>query len=193
MTGNIVLLGFALAGTPGFSIAASVTALASFFAGALIGGRISTRHSGHRGRQHSSAATIQAVFLGAAVILAALSGSPVTSGFRYALIVALGTAMGIQNAAARKIAVPDLTTTVLTLTITGMAADSTLAGGPGSKAGRRLTAVATMLAGALIGALLVRHSPIWYPLAIALVTIALGALASHILGRGDPAWARASA
>jgi uncharacterized membrane protein YoaK (UPF0700 family) len=53
MTGNIVLLGFALAGTPGFSIAASVTALVSFSAGALIGGRIGSRHSGHRGRLHS--------------------------------------------------------------------------------------------------------------------------------------------
>ena len=193
MTGNIVLLGFALAGAPGFSITASVTALASFFAGALIGGRLASRHSEHRGRLHSSAAATQALFLGASVVLAALSSSPVAAGFRYALIVGLGTAMGIQNAAARKLAVPDLTTTVLTLTITGIAADSTLAGGPGSKAGSRLTAVATMLAGALIGALLVRHAPIWYPLAIALVTIVSGALASHILGRGDPAWVHAPA
>lgn len=119
-------------------------------------------------RLHSAAVAIQALFLGASVILAALSGRPVAAGFRYALIVGLGAAMGIQNAAARKIAVPDLTTTVLTLTITGIAADSTLAGGPGSKAGSRLTAVATMLAGALIGALLVRQAQIWYPLAIAL-------------------------
>jgi uncharacterized membrane protein YoaK (UPF0700 family) len=190
MTGNIVLLGFALAGAPGFSITASVTALVAFFAGALIGGRIGSRHSGHRGRLHSSAAAIQAVFLAASVILAALSGSPVTAGWRYPLIVALGAAMGIQNAAARKIAVPDLTTTVLTLTITGIAADSALAGGPGSKAGVRLIPVATMLIGAVIGAVLVLHAPIWYPLAIALVTIALGAVASHVLGKPDPAWVR---
>jgi uncharacterized membrane protein YoaK (UPF0700 family) len=193
MTGNIVLLGFALAGAPGFSITASATALASFFAGALIGGRIGSRHGRHRGRLHSSAAVIQSLFLATSVILAALSGSPVTDGFRYALIVALGTAMGIQNAAARKIAVPDLTTTVLTLTITGIAADSAIAGGPGSKAGGRLIAVATMLAGALIGAVLVRHAPICYPLAIALITIVLGAGASHILGKPDPAWVRAPA
>jgi uncharacterized membrane protein YoaK (UPF0700 family) len=193
MTGNIVLLGFALAGVPGFSIAASGTALASFFAGALIGGRLGSRYGAHRGRLHSSAAAVQAVFLASAVILAALSGSPVTAGYRYALIVGLGAAMGIQNAAARKIAVPDLTTTVLTLTITGIAADSRLAGGPGSKAGGRLVAVVTMLAGALIGALLVRHAPVWYPLAIALVTIVSGALTSHVLGRTDPAWVRAPA
>jgi hypothetical protein len=51
MTGNIVLLGFALAGAPGFSITASATALASFYAGALIGGRIGSRHGGHRARR----------------------------------------------------------------------------------------------------------------------------------------------
>ena len=100
--------------------------------------------------------------------------------------------MGIQNAAARKIAVPDLTTTVLTLTITGIAADSALAGGPGSKAGSRLTPVVIMLAGALIGAVLVRHAPIFYPLAIALVTIALGAVTSRTLGKADPEWVRAA-
>jgi uncharacterized membrane protein YoaK (UPF0700 family) len=193
MTGNIVLLGFALAGAPGFSITASATALASFFAGALIGGRIGSRHGGHRGRLHSSAAAVQAVFLAAAVILAALSSTPVTAGYRYPLIVALGAAMGIQNAAARKIGVPDLTTTVLTLTITGIAADSALAGGPGSKAGSRLVPVATMLAGALAGAVLVRHALIFYPLAIALVTVVLGSVTSHVLGRSAPGWVRTSA
>jgi uncharacterized membrane protein YoaK (UPF0700 family) len=190
MTGNIVLLGFALAGAPGFSITASATALAAFSAGAVIGGRIGSRRGDHRGRLHSSAAATQALFLAASVILAGFSSSPLTAGFRYALIVVLGAAMGIQNAAARKIAVPDLTTTVLTLTITGIAADSALAGGPGSKAGSRLVPVATMLAGALVGAVLVRHAPIFYPLAIALVTVILGSVTSHVLGRSAPAWVR---
>jgi uncharacterized membrane protein YoaK (UPF0700 family) len=193
MTGNIVLLGFALAGAPGFSITASLAALVAFSAGALIGGRLSSLHSEHRGRLHSSAAAIQAMFLAASVILAAVSGGPVMAGYRYALIGVLGAAMGIQNAAARKIAVPDLTTTVLTLTITGIAADSALAGGPGSRAGGRLTAVVTMLIGAIIGAVLVRHAPIFYPLAIAFVVIALGAVTSRILGRPDPAWVHAPA
>lgn len=46
---------------------------------------------------------------------------------------------------------------------------------------------------ALTGALLVRHAPACYPLAIALVTIVLGVLASHTLGKRDPAWVRAPA
>jgi len=188
VTGNIVFLGFALAGAPGFSIGASLTAVVAFAAGALVGGRLGARHSDHRGRLHSSAAAIQAVFLAVAVILAAVSSSPVTTAFRYPLIAVLAVSMGTQNAAARKLAVPDLTTTVLTLTITGIAADSTLAGGAGSRAGRRLTAVAAMLVGALVGAALVLHTSIYYPLLIALVAILAGAVATYQLGKPDSAW-----
>lgn len=190
MTGNVVFLGFALAGVPGFSVLASLVAVASFALGALLGGILGSRYSDHRGRLHSSAAALQAVFLAVSVILAA-SGSPVTAGYRYALIAVLGISMGIQNASARKIAVPDLTTTVLTLTITGIAADSTLAGGSGSKAGRRLLAVVTMLAGAFIGAVLIRHAQAYDPLVIALAVIILGAAATYTLGKRDPAWIRA--
>jgi uncharacterized membrane protein YoaK (UPF0700 family) len=188
MTGNVVFLGFALAGAPGFSVAASLTATAAFAAGALLGGRLSSRYRGHRGRLHSTAAAAQAAFLAAAVILAITGGGAPAAGYRYALIMALGICMGIQNASARTIAIPDLTTTVLTLTITGIAADSTLAGGAGSKAGRRLVPVAVMLAGALIGAALIRHAQAYDPLVIALVTIVTGAAVSRLLGRSDPPW-----
>ena len=50
MTGNVVFLGFALAGAPGFSITASLTAVAAFAAGALLGGRLGSRYRGHRAR-----------------------------------------------------------------------------------------------------------------------------------------------
>jgi uncharacterized membrane protein YoaK (UPF0700 family) len=191
MTGNVVFLGFALAGAPGFSVTASLAAVAAFALGALLGGKLGSRHSDHRGRLHSSAAAIQALFLAASVILAIMSSSPLAAGYRYGLIAVLGISMGIQNAAARKIAIPDLTTTVLTLTITGIAADSKLAGGSGSQAGRRLLAVVTMLAGALLGAALIRHAQAYEALIIALVVIIAGAAATFILGRPDPAWVRA--
>ena len=80
---------------------------------------------------------------------------------------------------------------MLTLTITGIAADSTLAGGSGSKAGCRLLAIATMLAGALLGAALIRHTAAYYPLLIALAAIIPGAAVTYLLGRPDPAWVRA--
>ena len=192
MTGNVVFLGFALAGAPGFSIGASLAAMAAFAVGALLGGRLAAWHRGHRGRLHSSAAAAQAVFLVVAVILAA-AGSPADAGFRYGLIGVLAISMGIQNASARTLAVPDLTTTVLTMTLTGIASDRALAGGAGSKAGRRLLTIATMLVGAVIGAELIRHAQSWYPLLIALVVIVAGAAATYTLGRPNPAWVHAPA
>src|SRR5579862_6787707 len=137
MTGNVVFLAFALVGAPGFSIPASLAALCAFGLGAAIGGRVSSRLAPHRARHLSTSTIIQGSFIAVSVILAALRGTPVTTGFRYGLIVVLGISMGIQNAAARKLAVPDLTTTVLTMTITGMTADGAIGERSGSLAGRR--------------------------------------------------------
>jgi uncharacterized membrane protein YoaK (UPF0700 family) len=189
MTGNVVFLGFALAGAPGFSIGASAMALALFGIGALAGGILVKRYGNHRGRLLSSATAVQAGFVAVSVVLASLSGSPVTTGYRYALIAVLAFAMGVQNASIRHIAVADLTTTVLTMTITGIAADSRIAGGKGSKSGRRLIAVAAMLLGALVGAACVLHVHIVYALAIALILLAIVGVTTPLLGRTDTSWA----
>jgi uncharacterized membrane protein YoaK (UPF0700 family) len=82
------------------------------------------------------------------------------------VIALLAVAMGVRNATVRRLAVPDLTTTVVTLTLTGLAAESKLAGGSGKGTARRATAVATMFAGALAGALLLQSSRA-LPLAVA--------------------------
>src|SRR5881409_1815461 len=50
MTGNVVFLGFALAGAAGFSVSASLSALGAFCLGALAGGRLGTYLHAHRGR-----------------------------------------------------------------------------------------------------------------------------------------------
>ncbi len=191
MTGNVVFLAFALAGAHGFSLPAVVVALAAFGAGALAGGALGSRLGRHRGRLLSATAELQALLLTAAVVIVALAPGTLPAGDRYGLIVVLATSMGAQNATARRLAVPDLTTTVLTLTITGIAADSALVGGTGSKAGRRLVSVTAMLLGALAGALLVVHAQIVYPLVIALAAVAIIAAATRVLARSDPAWARA--
>lgn len=190
MTGNVVLLGFALAGTPGFSITAS---LAAFVVGAIVGGQLGSLVGAHRARLLSRATILQDAFLGLAVVLALLSGVPMSSGWRYGLIVSLAIAMGIQNATARRLAVADLTTTVLTLTITGIAADSSLLGRKGSKAGRRLVVVAAMLVGAIIGAAFVIHGHIALPLIVALVVIVVVATVASVLTKSDEGWTRSGA
>jgi uncharacterized membrane protein YoaK (UPF0700 family) len=191
MTGNVVLMGFALAGAAGFSLAASVTALVSFGVGAIIGGKLASSLGEHRGRLLSTAAGIQAACLSASVALSLASGSPVAAGYRYALIAVLAGSMGIQNAAARHLAVPDITTTVLTMTITGAAADSKIAGGAGSRSGRRLITLVAMLMGAVVGASLVIHVDIAYPLVIALCMIVGVATTAAVAGRSGAPWVHA--
>jgi hypothetical protein len=77
------------------------------------------------------------------------------------------------------------------MTITGIAADSTIAGGKGARAGRRLTALVAMLAGAVIGAALVLYVHIVYPLAIALAVTAVAAASSGVVGRSNSTWTHA--
>jgi len=188
MTGNVVFLGFAVAGAPGFSIAPSLVALATFVLGALAGGRVGTSLAHHRAKLLSATTSLQAALLAVAVVLAAASGSPVDAEFRYALIVVLSSAMGLQNAVARRLAIPDLTTTVLTLTITGIAADNRVVGGAGSVAGRRLVAVAAMLTGAIVGAVLVLDVHIVGALAVALGTTIAVSVAIFLWGRSEHPW-----
>ena len=191
MTGNVVFLAFALAGASGFSILASLVALGSFLLGSFAGGILGSRLGQHRGHLLSVTAILQTFLLIVATVMAALSGNPVPAGYSYGLIIVLGITMGVQNATARKLAVPDLTTTVLTLTIVGIGADSRLAGGSGSKAGRRLIAVAAMFVGALIGSLLIFHVSIVYPLVCALVIMVSVSVTTRVLSRTDPGWIRA--
>jgi uncharacterized membrane protein YoaK (UPF0700 family) len=189
MTGNVVFLGFAIAGAGGLSVGASLFAIAAFLLGGLAGGRLGARLGDHRGHLLVAAASTQAVAVTAAVVLAAASGNHPGRAARAGLIVLLATAMGLQNAVARRLAVPDLTTTVLTLTLTGVAADSKLAGGAGAKPGRRLLAVSAMLVGALVGGLLVLRVSIAAPLATAALVLAAVAVTTHRLARGSAPWA----
>ena len=113
-----------------------------------------------------------ALLAAAAILVAATHPHPGTAAAD-GTIALMATAMGIRNATVRHLAVPDLTTTVLTMTLTGLAADSTIAGGSGKGTARRTSAILAMLAGALTGALMLRAGlslPIGFAAAVALAT-----------------------
>jgi uncharacterized membrane protein YoaK (UPF0700 family) len=161
MTGNVVILAFATARVPGLSIARSSTALVSFLVGAIFGGRIMARaDADSQIRFAAKAFLLEDVFLFAASLCAI--------GYRhdfleyslqpFALIVLTALAMGTRNAAVRKLAIPDLTTTVLTLTITGIGADSSVANGKNPRLARRVGSVVAMFLGAALGAIIIRYS-----------------------------------
>src|SRR5579859_736421 len=76
MTGNIVLVGFAIAGAPGFSIAASATALGAFVGGAVAGGRMALRLPQKRSLL-VTAVTLEAGFT---VVAAVIAGSVAVLG-----------------------------------------------------------------------------------------------------------------
>jgi uncharacterized membrane protein YoaK (UPF0700 family) len=171
MTGNIVLLGFGIAGAGGLPVLAPLVSLGAFLVGAAAGGVFGSRMQGRHPRHLSGALMIEASLVGVAAILAAVLDVRASSLSGYAIIALLALAMGVRNATVRRIGVADLTTTVLTMTLTGLAAESPVAGGSGTGSTRRVAAVLTMLTGALAGALLLRTS-LFLPLVLA-ATIAL--------------------
>ena len=176
-TGNILFIGFALAHVPGFSIAESLLSLGAFVVGATIGGKLNSVFETHRGRILGASTSLQAFLLAVAVVLSLVCTVPVQSGYRSAFIAVLAIAMGIQNAAVRKIAV--------------LGADSVLVGGTGSRAGRRLVAIAAMLIGAVVGAILVLHAALCYPLVASLFLILIVAVWVMRAGKTNDTWTKA--
>jgi len=180
MTGNIVFLGFAASGAPGFKVAPYVFAIASFMVGALIAGRVGRHHAGLPLRRWLlTAASVEAILLWIAASVAngfdGVTRAPDSSV--YIIIALTGLAMGFRNATIRQLKVPDLTTTVLTLTITGLAADSSAAGGANPNWARRIGSVAAIFLGAAIGAYLVIHGGLVAPLILAGGLIFAGTIA----------------
>jgi uncharacterized membrane protein YoaK (UPF0700 family) len=179
MTGNVVFGGFAIAGVAAFWTPASFVAIAAFLAGAVTGGGLNLLIGRHRGRHLAIATVIEIVLVAAAVVVAMRSLNPNDGMPRYALIVLLALAMGIQNTTALHLRVPNLTTTVLTLTLTGLAADAIFASGRQSQTGRKLVAVGAMFLGAALGAILISRSGDGAALALALALLVFVCIGAH--------------
>jgi uncharacterized membrane protein YoaK (UPF0700 family) len=186
MTGNVVFVGFALAGAAGFSLAGSLAALVGFLVGAGAGGQLIRRFSHDRARLLVAGSTCELLFVASALLVVVVPGtssSPVARGVA-AAVLAVGT--GVQNAVVRQLAVPDMTTTVLTMTLTGLAADLRARRRSPALA-RRVLSVATMLAGAVAGAELVLHSgaALAMTVATAVLVVVTVAAARAMLRPGD--------
>src|SRR5437879_2774055 len=123
MTGNVVFTGFAIAGAPGFSLSASLFALAGFLSGAAVGGVLIGRLGRDRALLLGAGAATETVLVLAACLVAVAVRTPFSNAVRDVIAALLALAMGTQNAVSRRLAVPDMTTTVLTMTLTGIGAD----------------------------------------------------------------------
>jgi uncharacterized membrane protein YoaK (UPF0700 family) len=152
MTGNVVILGMALVGADGLPVLGPTIALIAFMTGALAAGRtLRTADAGWSERTTTLLTTVTVILLGCAVTTLFLPDplEPVA----LAITGGLGAAMGVQAAAARHLAVKDVTTVVVTSTMTGLAADSWLGSRAQQPWARRFLAILLILLGAAVGAL----------------------------------------
>jgi uncharacterized membrane protein YoaK (UPF0700 family) len=156
MTGNVVILGMALLGADELSVVGPLVALAGFLAGAAAGGRMLKGAAG--GWTHRVTVLFSVTALAELVAGVGLgAGLPADHrSVQLTVTAAVAAAMGLQAATARFLAVKDVTTVVVTSTLTGLASDSVLGSHAGGGGARRLAAVALIIAGAAAGAALLR-------------------------------------
>jgi len=151
MTGNVIVLGFALVGAGEISATASVVSLAAFMAGAAISARLSGALQRARHRWLLSMLSIETVLL---TIAATLALAQRAVSWDLVIVGLLAVAMGMRTVTVRRLGISDVSTTVLTSTLAGLASDTLLRGAPFRTGGIRLVIVAAMLLGAASGAVL---------------------------------------
>ena len=178
MTGNVVLLGFGVAGAAGLPVVAPLVSLGAFVLGAGAGGVVATRLAERRSEHLVAAIGVETAALALTAVIAAVATVRAGRFSGDAVIAVLALGMGVRNTTARAVAVPDLNTTVLTMTITALASGLPVFGGSGQGTVRRTSAVVAMLAGAIAGALLIKTALYW-PL-IAGVCLNAVALAAYL-------------
>lgn len=159
MTGNVVIMGMGLVGSTDLPVLGPALAFVGFLLGAGIAAALQRKARTGWSGITTIVLTVCALIPLALGIVAEIEGHvEVHTPTAYAITGLLGLAMGAQAATARRIGVKDVTTVVITSTITGLAADSRLAGGNGSGTGRRIWAIVLMFVGALAGAVLLLAS-----------------------------------
>ena len=164
MTGNVVLLGFGIAGSAGLPIVAPFASLGAYVIGSVAGGRLA--RGVEKDRLLSTVLAFEIALLGAAAVVAATATTTPGAAVTYVLIVLLAFVMGLRSACIRRLGASDISTVVLTMLLVDLASESPVAGGSGRGAVRRVSAVVLMGAGALAGAFLL-HIDVALPLLVA--------------------------
>ena len=178
MTGNTVLIGLSLGGgAEVYSAFRSSLAIASLLVGAVLAGRWA------KSRMDASrrAWLLPVAFVESGLLLAAaatghfMSNANVPTDNAILVMIALtAMAMGLRSATIQRLSVADLKATVLTLTLTGLAADSPLGGNRSQNVYRRIASIVLLCCGAILGASLYNNYGVPTTL-IVMAAIVLGA------------------
>ena len=173
MTGNVVLLGFGIAGSGGLPVVAPLVSLAAFVVGAGAGGVVVGRLGARHPALVAGGLAIEVSLLAVAAVVAAAITVRANAFSGDLLIALMALAMGARSAIVQRIGVPGMPTTVVTMTLAGLASELARTRRPSQDSVRLLAAVLAMFAGALAGALLLKSSlsaPLLAAAALALAT-----------------------
>jgi uncharacterized membrane protein YoaK (UPF0700 family) len=167
MTGNIIVLGFALVGTGEISASASIVSLGSFLVGAGASARLAAALQRTRHRWLLTMLMAETALL---VIAAVLSLQ--TRSLDLLVVALLAVAMGMRTVTVRRLGIADVSTTVITSTLAGLAADALMHGSSLRVGGVRLAVVLAMALGAAVGAVLLADgAPLVLGIAASLVLV----------------------
>jgi uncharacterized membrane protein YoaK (UPF0700 family) len=182
ITGNLVLLGLAAATTQPSLALRSGLAIAGYSAGVLIGVPISAR-----GRHPIWPPAVTAALCTELCLLlgftAGWEAGRQRSGWQVALLVLLGSAMGVQSAAVRRLG--EMSTTYLTGTLTGVLTALITRNRPAGL-WRDVSVLVSVVTGACGGAALIRVAPAWLP-ALTLLPLSTVIIATRGFRRGTAA------
>lgn len=153
MTGALLFCALGFAGASGFSLAALGSALGGFVLGALVCRAVIYPRSTDRGRLLWHGLLLECAALATATAISFVVGAKPDGGWQYTLLVIAAIGMGTQNSVVFRLGVPDMTTTVVTRAVVGLATGlgrrSTLASNT-----RQLVSIVVLLCGGFVGALL---------------------------------------
>ncbi|WP_312875824.1 YoaK family protein [Arthrobacter terrae] len=178
MTGNVVLLGMAFAGGANLPILRPALALLFFMLGAALAGR--ALRKAPEGWSHRTSVALLMTAAGITALAFFVGFAPVQGNEILGSITTsvLALTMGIQAATAKRLKVAEITTVVVTSTITGLASESRLAGGKSPHWVRRALAIGLIMLGAVAGAAAL-HLHLWMGLAISAVLASAVTLIGH--------------
>lgn len=168
MTGNLVLLGIAIGHAAVQGAVRSAIAVIAYLVGVLAGARIvGATPTGAIWPLHATRAlALEWALLAAFLVGWVAAGAQPEGAAAAALIGVSGLAMGLQATTTRIIA-PGLSTTYVTGTLTTLVTELSVLGTAGADAARRGIIVLALLAGAVIGAVVL----LWAPLAAPVIPL----------------------
>lgn len=171
MTGNVVILAMALAGAANLPTLGPLVALGAFLLGAAVAGFSLQSSPKGWNRRVTLLLTAGCIALTGTAAISLIVEDVGRPSIRAIVAAVIAMHMGSQALIARHLGVRDMTTVVITSTMTSLAGESLVGKQRPRLLNRRLGAVLAMFAGAAIGVLLL-HIHLSVPIGLGIAIIA---------------------